>query len=504
MRYINILPLVATATSVVIPDETTAHKLILETEQEANGLSSLLDKLPNLDELRSSAEDILDGAVKAFEYHISNPSELPETEWDTIKPVLDNFLSPSDYTNKPYVDGHGHNQGSTNLTVYESIKASNFTKKFAALIDDYPDIIEKLNSTSANVTAFVPTDRAFDKIPDHHKDHKPSREIVEKILQYHILPGSYPAGRVLAHHTLPTALEEEDLGGRAQRLRIRIGFFGIWLNFYSKLIPVNLHTKNGIAHAVDSILVPPPPAEKLISLFPSKFSTLELAAEKTGFAHHHRHNAEKLTGLTFFAPTNFAFKKLGPRANAFLFNTEKGLGYLKALLKYHAVANETLYSDEYYGKQGYQHEIGEGGESHDSHSGFEGQQSTNEHKHKPGVLQENRDSVQKIFDSVQQVKGAKHYHLDLPTLLGDKNIAVDIANWHGFIKIRLNGQVEVAVQDGLAKDGVVQVVGSVLIPPHEHKGFWQEENGHIEVEELMERLDPFVKAEEQNQEVGEL
>ena len=101
-------------------------------------------------------------------------------------------------------------------------------------------------------------------------------------------------------------------------------------------------------HAVDSILVPPPPARKLISLLPSKFSTLLLAADKTGLAKAKDHD-HKLTGLTIFAPTNAAFQKLGPAANAFLFNSEKGLRYLKALLLYHIVANETLYSDTYYG-----------------------------------------------------------------------------------------------------------------------------------------------------------
>lgn len=48
-----------------------------------------------------------------------------------------------------------------------------------------------------------------------------------------------------------------------------------------------------------------------------------------------------------FAPSNFAFQKLGPRLNAFLFSSY-GQKYLKALLKYHIVANQTLYSDAYY------------------------------------------------------------------------------------------------------------------------------------------------------------
>lgn len=211
-------------------------------------------------------------------------------------------------------------------------------------------------------------------------------------------------------------------------------------------------------HGVDSILVPPPPVTKLISLFPTKFSTLELAAEKTGFTHHKEPSAN-LTGLTVFAPTNRAFQKLGPAANAFLFNTDKGLHYLKALLAYHVVVNETLYSDAYYGK------TKDSDSNSELPSGDEGEE--------------------------MQSKATKHYHVDLPTLLGDKHIAVDISRWYGFIKMTVNGRVGVAVQDAVAWDGVVQVVDSVLIPPHAHKGFWEADE--IPVDELVERLSPYVE-----------
>ncbi|KAI0837950.1 FAS1 domain-containing protein [Hypoxylon sp. FL0890] len=481
MRYSTaLLPLVATATAIVIPDETTAQQLVLEAEQQADRtVSSWREHMfPSADTLLSSAENILDTAVEGLDRQSNKlrTAIIDGLEVLDIESDITDFLSPSDYIDK---DHHGHHSRATNLTVYQSIKASNHTTKFAKLVDDFPDLVDKLNSTSANVTVFVPTNHAFEKIPHHGKDHKPPKEFVEKVLKYHVLPGFYPVGRVLAHQTLPTALEEEALGDRPQRLRVTISLFGVKLNFYSKIVLANLITKNGAIHGVDSILVPPPPVERLISLFPSKFSTLSLAAEKTGFKHHHSDDDdEKLTGLTVFAPTNLAFKKLGPRANAFLFNTEKGLHYLKALLAYHVVANETLYSDEYYGKKNEEASIAD----------FQSDEYEDE-------------------EEIEGFKGPKHYHLDLPTLLGDKHIAVDITRFFGFIKIKVNGHVDVAIQDGLAKDGVVQVVDSILIPPHpHHRGFWDEEvDGEIPVEELVERLKPFVKEEEETEaEFGEL
>ncbi|RYP05831.1 hypothetical protein DL764_003542 [Monosporascus ibericus] len=446
MRYIALLPLVAGATAFVIPDEATAKELFIETEQKAEEtLSSWWDRVPSIEDVRSYAEETEDDAYDAFERQVRKlTSDLPAIE---IESELSDFMSPPDHE-KPGHGGHGRDghhdrHRGENLTVYQVIHATDFTKKFAALVDEYPEIVKTLNSTDANVTAFVPTDKAFEKIPDHHE--KPSKEVIERILEYHVVPGYYPAGRVLAQHTLPTLLKEEELGDRPQRLRVSVGIFSARLNFYSKVVGANLFTKNGVIHCVDSILVPPPPADRLISLFPSRFSTLLLAAEKSGL---HREEDHVTKGLTIFAPTNWAFQKLGPGANAFLFNTEKGLKYLKALLKYHCVVNETLYSDEYYGKPD------EGDE----------------------VDAENAQ-----------------YHVDLPTLLEGKHLSIDIARFYGMITMKINGYTKVSVQDAVAKDGVVQVLNSVLIPPHERKGFWKEEDGEIEVDELIERLQPFVE-----------
>jgi Fasciclin domain len=52
-------------------------------------------------------------------------------------------------------------------------------------------------------------------------------------------------------------------------------------------------------------------------------------------------------GQTLFAPSNKAFEKLGSKLNRFLFSPW-GTRYLKALLKYHVVANRTLFSDIYF------------------------------------------------------------------------------------------------------------------------------------------------------------
>lgn len=165
----------------------------------------------------------------------------------------------------------------------------------------------QLNSTHANYTVFAPTDKAFEKIPKH-PDHEPSKELIESILKYHVSPDFYPAQRVLVTHTVPTLLESDSLGSepRPQRLAFKINLKGLTVNFYSRIVAVNIYGTNGVIHGVDSLIIPPPKTIQAIDLFPGAFSTLELGLAKTGLldelnttAHH---------GGTFFTPSNFAFQ----------------------------------------------------------------------------------------------------------------------------------------------------------------------------------------------------
>lgn len=188
---------------------------------------------------------------------------------------------------------------------------------------------------------------------------------------------------------------------------------------------------------------------RLLTAFPAQFSTLLLAYEKTDFVDF-IHNV-KMTGSTVFAPSNSAFEKLGPRANGFLFNTDKGLKYLKAILKYHIVANATLYTDAFYDE-----------------------------------TTSNRD--------VSDEATGKREHFDLVTLLHDLHVSVDIVEWASFKIVTVNGFSGLKIRDGVAKNGVVHVLDRVLIPPHKHKSHEEAEmlDREISVEELTERLSDYV------------
>ncbi|ROW15861.1 hypothetical protein VPNG_02570 [Cytospora leucostoma] len=451
MKSTTLLPLAAAAASAfVVPDIETFSQLPVHGVQPHDD-ASWKDWLPTADSIANSVHDSIDSLSSSIEDAISNVQGTFESELESLFDEEETYgMAGVDTADRPPHHHHGHGHGDTDLTIYQLISTSKYTTKFAKLVNEYDDIVQLLNSTSANYTLFVPVDEAFDHIPDKHKE--PSKEFVEALLKYHIGLGLYPAGRVLVTHTLPTALDEPLLGGNPQRLRTSVGLTGVKVNFYSKVVAVDIAAKNGFIHAVKSILVPPPFVGRELSLFPGKFSTLLLAYDKTDFVSF-IHNVP-LNGSTVFAPDNAAFAKLGPAANAFLFNTETGLKYLKAILQYHIVANDTLYSDAYY-------------PSADRNGGGE--------------------------------VGHGHYHLDLPTLLPEKHVAIDVARFAGFIRVKINGFIPIKVQDGVAKNGVVHVPAHVLIPPHKHGENAEQVGGEISVEELKERLADFIEDDDKSE-----
>jgi uncharacterized surface protein with fasciclin (FAS1) repeats len=464
----TLLPLVALSNAFVIPDEVLTERITAQGTKSQTFLDRVQNSAENVwseaqqkvHEAVSFSENALDTALnagkqakEAFECHMSmtkfDMESWLETKAENVLDV-DIFDHPHHRPHPPH-DGphhpphhHDPHKHSPNLTVYQLIASSKYTTKFTELINEYPDIVAALNSTlTGNSTVFAPTDKAFEKIPHHHK---PSKEIIKKIIQYHVSPDFYPAGRVLVTHTIPTALVSEQLG-ESQRLRIGLGLAkGLNVNFYSRIVAINIFGTNGVVHGVDSLLLPPPSALKIVELFPGEFSTLQLGLEKTGLFEAIE-NAPHVGG-TLFAPSNWAFQKLGPKINAFLFS-KYGHKYLKALLEYHVVANQTLYSDAYY---------------------------------KPHDMTEYTNEI----DMSGIPKG--YFHVDLPTLLKEKFLSIDVARYGGLISMKINGFSSVAVQDGIARDGVVHVVSSVLIPPKTPgDAAWAGEE--MTVEEFKDRFD---------------
>ncbi|CAI6339535.1 unnamed protein product [Periconia digitata] len=480
MRFTPAVALLPLASSFVIHDahvfeniETSGRRVIEKGQSvfqdiEESARTAIGKGHQIVEKTQNALDDALDKAIRSAKtagddvYSKIHKAGCDVESWLEGSSFEDPFITVSDehhdHPHHPRPPHHGEphhppHHGKPNLTVYELISKSNYTTKLAKLIDEYPDLVDKLNSTKANYTVFAPIDSAFEKIP-HHGHHKPSKEAIEKVLLYHITDDLYPAGRVLHSYTIPTLYEpsDPDLLGHKQRLTVRVTLKGPAINFYSRIVAVNIFGTNGVVHGIDSLLVPPPNVASIIDLLPGEFSTLELGLDKTGLYDYINSTEYPHHGGTFFAPSNFAFKKLGTKINAFLFS-KYGEKYLKALLKYHVVVDQTLYTDAYY----------------DATDDEDGEVSTR----------------------------PPYYHLDLSTALEGKSLAVDITRYGPFVSVRINGFSRVTVHDGVASDGVIQVLSDVLIPPKRPggddaaEGFWQGEE--LGVEEFKDRLEPFVE-----------
>lgn len=453
MRFSNIVPLLPLASALVITDASVFQDLEESGKQVIGNAQSVLDNA--FHKVKDNAKDLYS---KIHHAGCDVESWLEGAQFDDAEV---DFEEHPDHPHHPPHDGpphhgkphhgkphhpHDPHHDAPNRTVYELINESKYTTKLAKLINEYDDLVKTLNSTKANYTIFAPTDEAFEKIPDH--GHKPSKEVLKDILLYHVVDDFYPAGRVLHSYTIPTLYTPKKNLGHAQRLTVRVTLKGPAINFYSRLVAVNIFGTNGVVHGIDSLLVPPPNVAAIVDLLPGEFSTLELALGKTGLWEKINSTDYPHEGGTFFAPSNFAFQKLGPRVNAFLFS-KYGEKYLKALLEYHIVVDQTLYTDAFY-----------------DHTGKD-----------------------KTVDG-----RPPYYHYDLPTVLDDKYLAVDVARYGPFVSVRINGFSRVTVHDGVASDGVIQVVSDVLIPPKNaasgEQVFWEGEE--LEVEDLKERLAPFI------------
>lgn len=467
MKSFTLLTLAAAASAFVIPDAETAQALRLQPQDPEH--YSIWDNIPTPEQLWNDAEEKATKLAGCAKHKIDNAIDAA---YETVVKYDEEFLTafagedwlansedaedlverpphhgPPDHRRPKHPPHHRH--GPPNETIYQLISKSKYTTTLAKLLDDYPDLVKTLNGTKANYTVFAPTDAAFEKIPKHAP--KPSKEQLEKILTYHVSPEFYPAGRVLVTRTIPTALGAEYIKDVPQRLSTQIGFKGLTVNFYARIVAVDIFGTNGVIHGIDSILLPPPKAVDIITALPGEFSTLELALYKTGLFDSFN-DTSKHNGGTLFAPSNWAFQKLGPRINAFLFSNY-GLKYLKALILYHAADDITLYSDAIYKTE----------EAADRPHGPH-------HRIPKGV-----------------------YHIDLPTGLEDKELSVDIARYGRFITIKINGFTRVAVSDGIAADGVIHVIPNVLIPPKEPGSMSAIADDSLTVEELTAALEPYVE-----------
>ena len=241
MKFANFLPFAALATALVIPDEQVMNQIAIEAQDTPH---SIFDKLPSKERLANDLEATIERVKETSNDFLDQAAEAASKANDAFIEKLDDTAACTESwveSTSTSLDGHHGHHGhhdKPNKTIYQLISESKYTTKLTKLIDEYPDLVEALNGTASNYTVFAPSDHAFEKIPEHAP--KPSKEQLKKVLEYHVSSDFYPAGRVLVTHTIPTLLEGEDIGFEAQRLSTNIGLKGLTVNFYSRIVMIDL------------------------------------------------------------------------------------------------------------------------------------------------------------------------------------------------------------------------------------------------------------------------
>jgi len=208
--------------------------------------------------------------------------------------------------------------------------------KFAGLVDT-------LRSTDTDYTVFAPTNEAFGKLPPAIIAYLlRSPDALEKVLLHHVVIGAVvPASNIVDG----SVTEAQTAFG--EPLSLSVVDSGVVINSgendEAKVIIADVRASNGIAHVIDTVLVPDDleiPGT-IVDAVASRadLSTLFAVVQAAGLG-------DALSGdlpLTVFAPSNDAIAALGEEKIAALLADPEG--ELTDILKYH-VAPGILTSDE--------------------------------------------------------------------------------------------------------------------------------------------------------------
>ncbi|ORY00108.1 FAS1 domain-containing protein, partial [Basidiobolus meristosporus CBS 931.73] len=201
---------------------------------------------------------------------------------------------------------------------------------------DFMDVLSKergltddLQDNNQEVTVFAPTNQAFQKLRNTYQGRIPRDELRDAV-RYHFIPEWYEYEDLREEKLIDTQLTPRGLDGESQKIRVVRREGHVVLNNLVSISEADLEARNGIVHAVDEVLLPPPKVTDLIYRMANKFSTFSAALQRTGL----NEEFEGESSITAFVPTNAAFRKLGCRALNYLFS-EEGEKDLRRVLEYH-------------------------------------------------------------------------------------------------------------------------------------------------------------------------
>jgi len=177
--------------------------------------------------------------------------------------------------------------------------------------------------TGGPFTVFAPTDAAFAKVPKATLDAlaaDPAK--LKAVLLYHVVSGNVPASEVVKITSAKT------LNGANVAIKVENG--SVFVNS-AKVTTPDVMASNGTIHVIDTVLLPPAPAQNIVktAIAAGQFKTLASLLQKAGLV-----KTLQSGTWTVFAPTDAAFAKV-PKATLTKLGSNPAL--LKKVLLYHVV-----------------------------------------------------------------------------------------------------------------------------------------------------------------------
>ncbi|MBP9099521.1 MAG: fasciclin domain-containing protein [Ferruginibacter sp.] len=230
-----------------------------------------------------------------------------------------------------------------------AVSNPNFTSLVAAVLKT--GLAGALSNPSANLTVFAPTNGAFAQLPAPFNNaaningisDATQVDFLRNVLLYHVLGAEVFSNQVSNGSSSAATLKAATSSSINDNTIYLSKTFGlIKVNGQSSVIYANLNASNGVIHVINKVLLFPTNTIAGIAIADPNFSSLVAALVKTNLAGVFTGSGD----FTVFAPTNAAFAQLpAPFNNASNISSITDAGQVAALaniLKYHVAASRNF------------------------------------------------------------------------------------------------------------------------------------------------------------------
>jgi len=237
-----------------------------------------------------------------------------------------------------------YSRGGNRNIVEIAISNPNFSALVAAVVKT--GLAGALSNPAANLTVFAPTNAAFAQLPAPFNNaqnisgitNTSEVDFLRNVLLYHVLGAEVFSNQVSTGRSNAVTIKTRGTSND-NTIYFSKTFGLIRINGRSTVIYPNINANNGVIHVIDKVLLFPSANIAQIAIADPNFSSLVAALVKTNLAGVFTGEGD----FTVFAPTNAAFAKLpapfNNAANISNITNTADIDALANILKYHVTGS---------------------------------------------------------------------------------------------------------------------------------------------------------------------